>query len=253
MFSYGSDGFNLLSETTRNLSTSALSTTEHIYLSTASGPMPVAAVIDGVHHAVHADHLNTPRKLSDAAGQTRWQWPYSGFGEIGPQSTPASGQPAISYALRYPGQVDDGNGLFYNWHRFYDPRVGRYTSADPIGLAGGWNRFGYVDANPLGFVDPMGLRTMPSWWDNAWRSPVFPGSCATPECAAGLLPSPSENRSPDEISEDLSRGSCELLCGLAVPLPKPPFPKSFCEIPARAVEEWTMGKISGGICSWVCR
>jgi RHS repeat-associated protein len=40
--------------------------------------------------------------------------------------------------------VDDYNGLFYNFNRFYDPRVGRYTQADPIGLEGGWNRFGYV-------------------------------------------------------------------------------------------------------------
>lgn len=158
VFSYGTDGHNLLSETTRYLSTSALSTTEHIWLPTASGPIPVATVINGTHYAVHADHLNTPRRLSDSAGQTRWQWPYSGFGEINPQSTPAAGQAAISYALRYPGQIDDGNGLFYNWHRFYDPRVGRYTKADPIGLDGGWNRFGYVDGNPLGFVDPEGLR-----------------------------------------------------------------------------------------------
>ncbi|WP_374694491.1 RHS repeat domain-containing protein [Hydrogenophaga pseudoflava] len=119
--------------------------------------MPVAAVIDGVHYAVHADHLNTPRRLSDSAGQTRWQWPYSGFGEIAPQSTPASGQAPVSFALRYPGQIDDGNELFYNWHRFYEPRVGRYTKADPIGLEGGWNRFGYVGGNPLGFVDPEGL------------------------------------------------------------------------------------------------
>jgi RHS repeat-associated protein len=161
VFSYGVEGFNLLSQTTRNLHTSALSTTEHIYLPTASGPMPIAAVIDGTHYAVHSDHLNTPRRLSDSTGQTRWQWPYSGFGEIAPQSTPASGQAAVTYALRYPGQVDDGNGLFYNWHRFYDPRVGRYTSADPIGLEGGFNRFAYVGGNPLGFVDPLGLWRIP--------------------------------------------------------------------------------------------
>ncbi len=65
VFSYGLKGFNLLSQTTRRLATSQQSTTEHIWLPTASGPMPIAAVIDGTHHAVHADHLNTPRRLSE--------------------------------------------------------------------------------------------------------------------------------------------------------------------------------------------
>jgi hypothetical protein len=104
VFSSGTEGFNLLSETTRYLSTSALSTTEHIYLPTASGPMPIAAVIDGVHYAVHADHLNTPRRLTDGAKAVKWQWSYSGFGEIAPQSTPAAGQAPLNYSLRYPGQ-----------------------------------------------------------------------------------------------------------------------------------------------------
>jgi RHS repeat-associated protein len=214
VFSYGTDGYNLLSETTRNLSTSALSTTEHIWMPTASGPMPVAAVINGVHHAVHADHLNTPRRLSDANKAVKWQWPYSGFGEIAPQATSATGQGPVSYALRYPGQVDDGNGLFYNWHRFYDPRVGRYTKADPIGLDGGWNRFGYVDANPLGFVDPEGLRTMPSWWDDAWKPLTPPGHCATPECAAGLPNNPGDNRPQKEIDNSL----CQTICTLVAPI-----------------------------------
>jgi hypothetical protein len=47
--------------------------------------------------------------------------------------------------------------LGYNWHRFYDPTTGRYISADPIGLGGGINLYGYVNGDPVNKVDPKGL------------------------------------------------------------------------------------------------
>jgi hypothetical protein len=45
----------------------------------------------------------------------------------------------------------------YNYHRNYDPHLGRYVQPDPIGLAGGLNPYLYADANPLRNVDPTGL------------------------------------------------------------------------------------------------
>ncbi|PRB42220.1 type IV secretion protein Rhs, partial [Pseudomonas sp. MYb2] len=47
-------------------------------------------------------------------------------------------------------------GLHYNRHRYYDPRLGRYLTPDPIKLAGGLNQYQYVP-NPTGWVDPLGL------------------------------------------------------------------------------------------------
>ncbi len=41
--------------------------------------------------------------------------------------------------------------------RLYDAEVGRFASADPIGLAGGDHRFVYVGGNPTAGVDPSGL------------------------------------------------------------------------------------------------
>ncbi len=52
-----------------------------------------------------------------------------------------------------------------SWHRFYDPSIGRYIIADPIGLAGGMNLYAYVGGNPVNAYDPEGLRVK-------WGSPT---------------------------------------------------------------------------------
>ena len=48
-------------------------------------------------------------------------------------------------------------GLHYNYRRFYDPATGRYVTSDPIGFAGGLNRYAYVGASPTKYIDPTGL------------------------------------------------------------------------------------------------
>jgi RHS repeat-associated protein len=65
--------------------------------------------------------------------------------------------------LRFPGQYfDSESNLSYNYFRTYDARIrGGYVQPDPIGLGGGWSKFGYVGANPLGAIDPMGLQVIP--------------------------------------------------------------------------------------------
>jgi RHS repeat-associated protein len=60
--------------------------------------------------------------------------------------------------LRFAGQYYDAEtGLHYNYHRYYDPKIGRYLRADPIGLAGGFNLYTFVNNNPGRYIDKMGL------------------------------------------------------------------------------------------------
>jgi RHS repeat-associated protein len=52
---------------------------------------------------------------------------------------------------------DAETGLHYIGARYYDPKIGRYLSSDPVGLRGGLNTYLYVVGNPLRFIDPLGL------------------------------------------------------------------------------------------------
>lgn len=63
-----------------------------------------------------------------------------------------------SLDVRFPGQYNIiGNGLYYNYHRDYDPTIGRYLQSDPIGNAGGVNTYAYTGGNPVMGIDPLGL------------------------------------------------------------------------------------------------
>jgi RHS repeat-associated protein len=54
---------------------------------------------------------------------------------------------------------DEETGLDHMGLRYYAPWLGRWTSADPIGLGDGPNRYAYVRNNPVSMRDPGGTRT----------------------------------------------------------------------------------------------
>ncbi|WP_414891847.1 RHS repeat-associated core domain-containing protein, partial [Pseudomonas serboccidentalis] len=79
--------------------------------------------------------------------------------------------------LRFQGQYFDAeSGLHYNRHRYYDPRLGRYLTPEPVKLAGGLNQYQYTP-NPTGWVDPLGL-------NSNCPPPKKPG-CAVPGASDG--------------------------------------------------------------------
>lgn len=109
---------------------------------------------------IHADHLNTPRRISRSTDNAVvWQWNSDPFGTSAADEDPDADSVTFSYQMRFPGQYfDSETGLHYNYFRSYDPALGRYFQSDPIGLSAGLNTYAYVSGNPLSAFDLYGLQ-----------------------------------------------------------------------------------------------
>jgi RHS repeat-associated protein len=106
---------------------------------------------NGSVYYFHNDHLGTPQKLTDSTGAIVWSADFLPFGEANVTVE------TVENNMRFPGQYfDSETGLHYNYWRYYDPKLGRYLRADPIGLAGGINPYSFTENNPVNLVDPDG-------------------------------------------------------------------------------------------------
>jgi RHS repeat-associated protein len=151
----------------QQLPNSVVPVQETVYL----GDLPVATLVGQITsdpegnlamlhpiYYVHADHLNTPRRVTQpSTNSLAWRWDSDPFGNGNPNMNPSGGA-SLVYDLRFPGQVYDAlTGDFNNWHRDYNAPTCRYIESDPIGLAGGVNTYAYANGDPISEIDPLGL------------------------------------------------------------------------------------------------
>jgi RHS repeat-associated protein len=128
----------------------------------------------GTKHYYYTDAQGTVLAKADAQGNIIASYDYAPYGAqvLG---TPPSGPAG------YTGHVNDPDtGLVYMEARYYDPAVGRFLSVDPNGPTTGdpfsFNRFSYVNNNPIANIDPDGTTCTKS--DSSTKS----GSSAKYEC-----------------------------------------------------------------------
>ena len=117
------------------------------------------------------DRLGKPLLMTDETNTVIWEGVYKPFGEadVNPNSS-------VVNNFRFPGQYyDQETGLHYNYHRYYDPGIGRYLTTDPshtiqpIGAGvpclfpflvtspQELSLYSYVQNNPINSIDTYGL------------------------------------------------------------------------------------------------
>jgi RHS repeat-associated protein len=107
------------------------------YRYTAYGEVTVLPIVDNDNDG----YEDTPLDLSDNFAQA-WQ-----------RSSPEHGNFYFFTGQRF----DDLTGLYYFRNRYYEGRMGRFVQRDPSGYRGVLNAYQYALAQPLNYIDPLGL------------------------------------------------------------------------------------------------
>jgi RHS repeat-associated protein len=104
----------------------------------------------------YSNHLGSASLELDASGQII---SYEEFYPFGGTSYQAGRNAAETSLKRYrftAKERDEETGFADHGARYYAPWLGRWVSADPVGLEGGWNLYGYAMASPAMLVDDAG-------------------------------------------------------------------------------------------------
>ena len=122
----------------------------YLYEDDSFEPVAHAEVGRWVHYL--NDQIGTPERLLDDAGAVACELRRSAWGETDVQPGAKANTP-----IRFQGQYEDEEtGLSYNRARYYDGDLGRFTSADPLGLSSSPHDYVYAPST-LGWVDAWGL------------------------------------------------------------------------------------------------
>ncbi len=117
------------------------------------------------------DDNGSVREVLDATGAVDEYRDYDSFGTmttVRDSAGSAKSLAALDTVFGFAGRDwDNDTGLYYNRARWFDPRLGRFISTDPIGFGGGdTNLYRYGGNNPIDNLDPSGN----SWLSKAFRS-----------------------------------------------------------------------------------
>ena len=97
------------------------------------------------------DALGSTVALVAGAGGVATSYTYEAFG-----ATTVTGTGTTS-PYSFMGRDDEGAGLKYYRARYYNPRMQRFISEDPVSFSGGdFNVYAFVNGNPISRIDPTG-------------------------------------------------------------------------------------------------
>lgn len=145
------------------------------------GPAIDEVISDSRGYSYQYDGLGSVVNLTDAAGVGANSYVYRPFGEIRLQTGSVSNQ-----WLFTGRQFDPETNLYHYRNRSYDPRVGKFTTQDPLAFFNPrlqLQKYLYCLNNPINLTDPLGLEgraiannpAVLQAFENAYADQLFTG------------------------------------------------------------------------------
>jgi RHS repeat-associated protein len=184
-------------------------TNEYVFF----GGRRIARISSGTVNYIYSDALGTVHTITDATGNACYDASFTPYGQE--MLNPNISQTCSSNYKFTGDEYDSETGLYYAKGRYYNPRLGRFMSVDP--LAGditnpqSLNRYAYVLNNPTTLTDPTGLA---------------PGGCMVAQLRGGPRPAVTCDEFDDHgCMIDFSAVPCNLSGG---PDAESPCPDTGC-------------------------
>ena len=191
-----------------------------------------ASIVDERLEYVHFDHQGSIDAVTDENGNLVNKTSFDAFGGRREDnwsrtiSTPAldliKQQEDEHYSRGYTAHEHlNRTGFVHMNGRVYDPRIGRFVSADPFvpvpTMTGSYNRYAYVFNNPLSFTDPSGFDPLDGCGDHCQQDVPSPDGhdysalttsdvMSLPEWP-GDIPDNAPDNVPDNVPESNSSSS----------------------------------------------
>jgi RHS repeat-associated protein len=155
--------------------TQMLADGQHYYM---YGNGRIARYTDTMLEYFLGDALGSVRQLVDDSGDVTLAKEYEPYGEV------LISTGGVSTEYGYAGEWTDNTGMVYLRARYYNPTVGRFTTADTwdedIYRPMSYNKWLYTLANPINLTDPLGKYsiTISGNWLNSDITQIYRGVSA---------------------------------------------------------------------------